>query len=75
MIKIYITVKPNAKETKVEQVGEKEYRVSVKATPVQGKANIAVVGALAEHFKVTKSEVSITGGYFEKKKIVEIGWH
>lgn len=75
MIKIYITVKPNAKETKVEQVSEKEYRVSVKATPIQGKANIAVVSALAEHFNVTKSEVSITGGYFGKKKIVEIGWH
>jgi len=75
MIKIYITVKPNAKETKVEQIGEKEYKVSVKATPVQGRANIAVVNALAEYFKVTKSEVSITGGYFGKKKIVEIGWN
>lgn len=75
MIKIYITVKTNAKEQKVEQVSEKEYRVSVKATPIQGKANIAVVNALAEYFKVTKSEVSITGGYFGKKKIVEIGWN
>ncbi|OGM95263.1 hypothetical protein A2524_04355 [Candidatus Wolfebacteria bacterium RIFOXYD12_FULL_48_21] len=74
-MKIYITVKPNAKETKVEQIGEKEYKVSVKATPVQGRANIAVVNALAEYFKVTKSEVSITGGYFGKKKIVEIGWN
>lgn len=75
MIKIYITVKTNAKEEKVEQVSEKEYKVSVKATPIQGKANIAVVNALAEYFKVTKAEVSITGGYFGKKKIVEIGWN
>lgn len=75
MIKIYITVKPNAKETKVEQTGEQEYRVSVKAAPVQGKANIAVVSALAEHFKVTRSEVNITGGYFGKRKVVEIGWN
>ena len=74
MIKIYITVKPNAKETHVEQTSEKEYRVSVKAAPIQGKANIAVVNALAEHFKVTKAEINITGGYFGKKKIVEIGW-
>jgi hypothetical protein len=75
MIKIYITVKTNAKEQAVEQISEKEYKVSVKATPIQGKANIAVVNALAEYFKVTKAEVSITGGYFGKKKIVEIGWH
>ncbi len=74
MIKIYITVKTNAKEEKVEQVSEKEYKVSVKAAPIQGKANIAIVNALAEYFKVTKAEVSITGGYFGKKKIVEIGW-
>ncbi len=75
MIKIYITVKTNAKETSVEQISEKEYKVSVKATPIQGKANIAVVNALADYFKVTKAEVSITGGYFGKKKIVEIGWN
>lgn len=75
MIKIYITVKTNAKEEHVEQISEKEYKVSVKATPIQGKANIAVVNALAEYFKVTKAEVSITGGYFGKKKIVEIGWN
>ncbi|AKM78590.1 MAG: hypothetical protein UY31_C0003G0020 [Candidatus Wolfebacteria bacterium GW2011_GWE1_48_7] len=75
MIKIYITVKPNAREDKVEQIGEREYKVSVKAAPIQGKANIGVVNALAEHFKVTKAEVNITGGYFGKKKIVEIGWH
>ena len=74
MIKIYVTVKPNAKETKVEQTGEKEYRVSVKVAPVQGKANIAIVDALAKHFNVTKSEVVITNGYFGKKKIIEIGW-
>lgn len=75
MIKIYITVKTNAKEMNVEQISEREYKVSVKATPIQGKANIAVVNALAEYFKVTKAEVSITGGYFGKKKIVEIGWN
>lgn len=75
MIKIYITVKTNAKEEKVEQISEKEYKVNVKATPIQGKANIAVVNALAEYFNVTKAEVSITGGYFGKKKIVEIGWN
>ncbi len=74
MIKIYVTVKPNAKEQKVEQTGEKEYRVSVKAAPIQGKANSAIIDALAEYFKVTKSEVGITGGHFGKKKIVEIGW-
>lgn len=75
MIKIYITVKTNAKEQEVEQISEKEYKVSVKAAPIQGKANIAVVHALADYFKVTKAEVNITGGYFGKKKIVEIGWH
>ncbi|HBI26052.1 TPA: hypothetical protein DDX30_04680 [Candidatus Wolfebacteria bacterium] len=74
-MKIYITVKTNAKEQGVEKISETEYKVSVKATPIQGKANIAVVNALAEYFNVTKSEVSITGGYFGKKKIVEIGWN
>jgi uncharacterized protein YggU (UPF0235/DUF167 family) len=38
-----------------------------------GRANEAVVEALAEHFKVPKSRVSIVGGFKSKQKVVRIG--
>ncbi len=35
-------VKPSSKEDKVEKLGEGEYKVSVKAPAVRGRANISV---------------------------------
>ena len=71
-MKISITVKPNAKQEKVEPMPDGSYRVSVKAPPVEGKANEAVVAALAHYFSVPKSSVEITGGLRGKRKRVEI---
>ena len=71
-MKIRVTVKPNAGRTKVDRTGEGEYRVSVAAPPAEGKANAAVVAALAEFFSVPKSLVRISRGASGRRKIVEI---
>ena len=71
-MRLTISVRPNARQTVVEATGPNEYRVAVKAPAQDGKANDAVVRALAEHFKVAKSRVQITHGHRGKKKLVEI---
>lgn len=72
-MKIQITVKPNAKRNFVEKRADGVYRVSVKAPPVDGKANAAVVETLAAFFKVPKSSIDIFRGASSKRKWVKIG--
>ncbi|MEM0353577.1 MAG: DUF167 domain-containing protein [Archaeoglobaceae archaeon] len=63
-MRIFVRVKPNAKRSEVEKIGE-EFLVSVKAPPVKGRAN-------ADYFKVPKSKVKIVAGERSKRKVVEI---
>jgi uncharacterized protein (TIGR00251 family) len=82
-MKIVVKVKPNAKVEEVERVTQpsllledkKEldvYKVSVKAPPVGGKANKAVIKALADYFDVAPSLVNLVSGTTSKNKIFEI---
>lgn len=71
-MRIFLKVKPNSKEEKVEKVGDDILLVRVKEPPIDGKANQAVVKLLAKHFSVAKSDIKIIGGPKFKEKIVEI---
>lgn len=72
-LKIWLSVKPQARQEKVEKLSEGEYRVSVRAAAREGKANEAVIELLAEHFSVPKSSLRIVRGEKSKRKLVEIG--
>ena len=72
-MKYTIKVKTNAKENAVREGPGEDLRVLVKAPPHEGRANEAVIAALAAHFKVPKSRVAIVGGFKSKTKIVRIG--
>ncbi|MDO8555033.1 MAG: DUF167 domain-containing protein [bacterium] len=71
-MKIFVTAKPSARETKVERVTETSFIVSVKEPPVQGKANVAIFKALAEHFKVSTARVRLVSGFTSRQKTFEI---
>jgi uncharacterized protein YggU (UPF0235/DUF167 family) len=83
-MKIAVKVKTRAKEEKVERVSQPElnlgerkltldiYKVSVKEAPVAGRANIAVIKALADYFSVAPSCIQLLTGQTAKQKIFEI---
>ena len=82
-MRIIVKVKPNAKNETVERVTQptllledkKEmdiYKVSVKEPPVDGKANKAVIKALAKYFEVSSSLVNLVSGASVKQKVFEI---
>lgn len=71
-MKIFIKVKPQSKNNGVTKVDETHYLVQVKAPPVEGKANEAVVRVLSDYFNVPKSHVRILKGNQGKQKVVEI---
>ena len=72
MRRIQVQVNPNAKHEKIEKISETEFRIWVKAPPHEGKANQAVIQALALYFKVPKSHISLLRGTKGKVKLFEI---
>ena len=59
---IEITVKTKQKISKVEKIDDKTYKVFVKSTPTQNKANIEIVKLLSDYFNVAKSNIKIKLG-------------
>ena len=83
-MKILVKVKSSAKREMVERVGEPSlntrgtkilmdfYNVWVKEPAVDGKANEAVIRAIAKHLKVPASSVRIKSGRESRQKVIEV---
>ena len=72
MMRIVVTVVPQARRAHVESLESGGLRVAVTAPPREGRANAAVIAALAEHFHISRSRVRIVRGERSRKKVVEI---
>lgn len=77
-MKIFVRAKPQAKKEFVKQIGqsllradETYFEIAVKAPPKEGKANTAIIKALAEHFGIAASRIRLVSGYSTKQKIFE----
>lgn len=71
-MKFYVKVKAGAKMEKIEKDPLGGYCVWVRERPTEGRANEAVIEALAERFGLPKSAVRIVSGHTAKNKIFEI---
>lgn len=71
--RIEIRVKPRAQVQRVGgQWGPGALLVEVQAAAVDGKANAAVVAALAVAFALPRRQITIVGGLRSRSKVVEI---
>ena len=71
-MKIEVLVKPGAKKNEVVKSADGIYRIKIKAPALEGKANDAVIEALAEHFRLPKQAVTILHGHFGRRKLILI---
>ena len=69
---IQVKVKPNARHAGLEELADGTWVASVKSPPVDGKANKELIGLIAGHFQVRKSQVSIKSGASGRAKLVQI---
>ena len=63
-----IVAKPKKKQTKVVRISPDSYAVSVKAPPVAGQANDAIIQALAKYFSISPSQIILLSGHTSKIK-------
>ncbi len=59
---VTMTVKPRCAREEVEEIGEDEFMVRVKAEPLRGRANKEALKLLAHHLGVSHSKVMLTKG-------------
>ena len=67
-----IWVSPNAGQTKINGLYGNHVRLAVKAPAVDGKANQAVVEALAKILRIKKNEIEIVTGKTGRNKQIAI---
>ena len=71
-MKITVKAKPLARETYVKKLDESSFEVAVKEPPVGGRANAAIVEAVAEYLRIPRIRVKIISGWTSRQKILEI---
>lgn len=71
-MRIHVKVKPNARASSLEQQGDGSWTASLKAPPVDGKANAELIALVARQFGCARSAVSIQAGGASRSKWVRI---
>ncbi|MEK7161445.1 MAG: DUF167 domain-containing protein [Patescibacteria group bacterium] len=67
-----VFVHPNSKKPRIDKDLLGSLHIYVNQPPLDGKANKAVLEALAKHFRVSKSKVSLLRGDKSKIKVFSI---
>jgi uncharacterized protein (TIGR00251 family) len=72
-VTLAVRAQPGAKRTAITGVygegGAAQLKIAVQSPPVDGKANAALIGFLAEMFGVAKNQVEIVGGELSRSKV------
>ena len=71
-MKFEIIVHPNNKNPRIEKDLTEMIHVYVAEPPLEGKANRAVIKALADYFKTKPNKVFIASGAKSKIKTIEV---
>ncbi len=67
-----VKVVPRAKKTGIAPAADGVLVIKVREPAEDGRANDAVIAALAEHFKVKARAVTIVHGHASRRKLVEV---
>ncbi len=65
-----VKVKPGSREEDFTELPDGSWLARVKAPPVDGKANAALIGLVAAHFGLRKAQVNIKSGASGRQKLV-----
>jgi uncharacterized protein (TIGR00251 family) len=67
-----LKVKPGSRDESLIEQDDGTWVARVKAPPVDGKANAALIALIAAHFGLRKAQVSIKSGAAGRMKLVQL---
>lgn len=71
-ITLTLHIQPGAKKTEVAGEYGDTLKIRLAAPPVDGKANAALIGYVAERMGVPKSKVTLKSGQTARRKVLEV---
>ncbi len=71
--RLHLFVQPKARKTGFVGLHDNMIKLAVASSPVDGKANSAVVSFLADFFQLKKNEVAIVSGLRSRRKVCSLG--
>jgi uncharacterized protein (TIGR00251 family) len=71
-VRVTVQVQPNARKTEVVGLVGDALKIRLQAQPVEGKANEALIRAIAGYLDVPRSAVLLTHGQTSRRKLLEI---
>ncbi len=71
-MRLTVHVKPRSKKPGIEKVSDHEWIVRVREAPVDGRANLAVMAAVAAELGIPKSRVRLLHGESSRQKLLSI---
>ncbi|MBU3896094.1 DUF167 domain-containing protein [Patescibacteria group bacterium] len=74
-MRIFVDVKPKAREEKIEKIDDTHFKVWVREPPENGKANMAVIKVLTEYFNISWTDILLISGASSRRKVFQIEWH
>lgn len=69
---IKVKVWPGFKEDQIVQKKQDSFEIWVKAKPIQGQANQAVISLLADTLSVPRENIKLIKGFRERNKVFQI---
>jgi hypothetical protein len=72
MKSLRLKVKPGSRVDELTELADGSWLARVKAPPVDGQANVAVVALVAKHFGLRKAQVRIKSGASGRRKLVTL---
>jgi uncharacterized protein YggU (UPF0235/DUF167 family) len=71
-LRVRVTVRPGCRVESIEERPDGPLLVKVRAPAREGRANDAVIAAVARHFGVPRSSVRVLRGHAGRSKILEL---
>jgi len=69
---IRVKVKPNARESSLEQLADGSWLARVRSPAAEGRANRELLTLVAERFRCPKAAVSVKSGAASRLKLIRI---
>lgn len=70
--RIFVTAKTNARKETVECLDTTHFSISVRAAPIDGKANQSIRKALARYLGISPTSIALKSGISKRRKVFEI---
>jgi uncharacterized protein (TIGR00251 family) len=72
VLKLFVYVQPGARKSELVGIHGDRIKIKLKAPPVDGKANDALLEFICDWLKVSISQVILTAGLRDRRKTIEI---